>query len=427
MSDQESCKVESIRSSITSFLLSTSDFRLCLLKDAALRFGEPFVQLDRMANRATAALLRAGVRVGDRVTLLHPGDYRWVAFACAVWRVGATLVPLNPRVPSTEPRIEDLTPFFASEEESLLERVSLSTPAFFLKTSGSTGMPKELTLTLGNLIASAEPAIAHLDLRQGDRWLLALPLHHVGGIGVIIRCLLAGAQLVFDPNEATHISYVPTQLYRALHSPLPSSIRVVLMGGAALPYSLYNGATRLGWPLHVSYGLTEMSSLVLCTNRPLWRDSTCYLGEPLPNREMKLAADGEILVRGPCLCAPGDWFPTRDIGSWSAEGGFAIVGRKDWQFISGGENIQPEEIEQELTLFPEIEEAIVVPQLDIEFGHRPVLFAKTSLPLSEIQTRLKTRLPSYKIPIALHPLPNLPDGVMKRDRRSLILSLNTKT
>ncbi len=397
--------------------------RLCILKDAALRFGGIFLQLDRMANRATAALLKAGVHAGDRVTLLHPGDYRWIAFACAVWRVGAALVPLNPRVPSTEPRIEDLTPFFAFEEESSLERVSLSSPALFLKTSGSTSKPKEIALTLGNLIASAEPAIIHLDLRQGDRWLLALPLHHVGGIGVIIRCLLAGAQLVFDPNEATHISYVPTQLYRTLHSPIPSSLRVMLMGGAALSCPLYSEAVRLGWPLHVSYGLTEMSSLVLCTKHPLWKDGSCYLGEPLPNREMKLAPDGEILMRGPCLSVPDNWFHTRDIGSWCAEGGFAIVGRKDWQFISGGENIQPEEIEQELQRFPEIEEAIIVPQSDLEFGHRPILFAKTSLPLSEIQIRLKTRLPSYKIPIALHPLPNLPDGVMKRDRRSLILSL----
>ena len=407
--------------------------RLCLLKEAANSAGDAlalpgwtFAQLDRMANRATAALLKSGARPGDRIELLYPGDWRWVAFACAVWRVGATLVPINPRLPRVGNPIEDLSPFFQSEEESSLDHVSLTLPAFLLKTSGSSAQPKTIALTLANLIASAEPAIQALDLRAGDRWLLALPLHHVGGIGVIVRCLLARAQLVFDPNEATHISYVPTQLYRALHAPIPSSLRLLLIGGAALSYSLYTEATHLGWPLYSSYGLTEMSSLVLCTNRPIWKNGLCYLGDPLPNRELQLAPDGEILLRGACLCVPtiDGWFHTRDVGSHLEGAGFAMVGRKDWQFISGGENIQPEEIEQELSLFPEIEEAVIIPKSDVEFGHRPVLFAKTALSLSEIQTRLKQRLPSYKIPIALHPLPELPVGGLKRDRRVLISLLN---
>jgi O-succinylbenzoic acid--CoA ligase len=151
---------------------------------------------------------------------------------------------------------------------------------------------------------------------------------------------------------------------------------------------------------------------------------------------VRLAPDGEILVRGPCLFEgywengkidllvdKEGWFATGDLGSYSPTKGLKIIGRKDWQFISGGENIQPEEIERELLSLPGILEAIVVPIPDPEFGHRPVACircADPSFDLRQMRNVLLSKLPKYKIPISLHIFDELPKHGLKVDRRRVI-------
>jgi O-succinylbenzoic acid--CoA ligase len=319
-----------------------------LSKDFSLSFAE----LDHLADSKNPSLL--------------------IAQFFAAWRKNSFLFPTNPRLP-IKAQIKEAPP------RSLL-----------LYTSGSTADPKIAVLSLENLLANASTAIGPLNLKPGDQWRLTLPLYHVGGIGIILRCILARATIVLDDSpDITHLSYVPTHLYRA--TPVYKKLRCLLLGGAPI------GSYPKHLPVYTTYGLTEMGSMVALN------------GHILPNREVKLASDGEILVGGPCLFQgyfgappPTHWFPTGDLGRFE-NGKLELIGRKDWMFISGGENIQPEEIEQELLALPNIIEAAVLPIDDPEFGKRPVAVIKADNPfdLKWMQDRLSKRLPKYKIPIAL--------------------------
>lgn len=296
----------------------------------------------------------------------------------SAWRKGESYFAYNPKLPTPPPN-------FQGPPQSLL-----------LYTSGSTAAPKVAILSLDNLITNAKSAIDAVDLKPQDQWKLSLPTYHVGGIGILMRCILARATIVLDDSpDITHLSYVPTQLYRA--TPIYKKLKCLLLGGA--PISSYPEHL----PIHTTYGLTEMASIVTID------------GKVLPDRELQIAEDGEILVKGPSLFqgyfgekAQMGWFHTKDLGKW-VNGKLEILGRKDWMFISGGENIQPEEIEKELLTFPEVLEAAVVGVDDPEWGKRPVAaLSGKPFSLEEMRSRLEKRLPKFKIPIALFFLDELP-------------------
>jgi O-succinylbenzoic acid--CoA ligase len=327
----------------------------------------------------------------------------------AAWRRNSCICPLNSRLP-------------AAQIEEQKKRLSTPSSDLLLFTSGSTGTPKIAALSLSNLIASAEGAITHFDLKPNDQWLLSLPLFHVGGIGIMMRCILARATItLIETPDITHLSYVPTQLYRT--TPTYKKLRCLLLGGAPIQ----NIPKKL--PIFASYGLTEMGSVVCAKYLP----SDEFLGHPLPGREVRIH-DGEIQVRGECLfqgyyengkiTPPADWFATGDLGKWCPVNGLAITGRKDWQFISGGENIQPEEIEKHLLTLPNVQEAVVIPKKDPEFGERPIAIIRGSATLEEMRTHLIDKLPKYKIPISLHSVEEMPKNGLKIDRKKLLFNFS---
>lgn len=152
----------------------------------------------------------------------------------------------------------------------------------------------------------------------------------------------------------------------------------------------------------------------------------------MAHREVSIGEDGEILVRGDTLFAgyvDGDgvnrplddrgWFHTGDLGEIDGGGYLRVTGRRDNQFISGGENVQPEEIEAALLRIEGVEQAVVVPVVDEEFGERPVAFVRTrgSLQTQRLAKALAPVLPRFKIPIAFRDWPKSqsPEG-MKVDR-----------
>lgn len=380
-----------------------------------------------------------------RIAILHPPSHELIAFFFAAWRQGASICPLNSKLPPSQIQIclnqikPDLFitsfPFKHIKKSSFCGNLIFPNPisgitpipqSLLLFTSGSTGTPKIAVLTLKSLIANASESVP---LDPSDRWLLSLPLYHVGGIGIMLRCILARAAIVMNKNyqDITHLSFVPTQLYR--ESPVYKRLKSVLLGGApitSIPSYL---------PIYCTYGLTEMGSMVLCKKLPKKIDEKIYLGHPLPKRELRLKEDGEICVRGETLFEGylkeekielplnNGWFETGDIGQYDPKGGIAIVGRKDWQFICGGENIQPEEIEQYLLQIPDILDAVVLPQKDPEFGMRPIAVIRTinrNYTLSEVQSILANHLPKYKIPIGLYPFNEIPKNGLKIDRHQII-------
>ncbi len=385
-----------------------------------------FQELDALTEQMVLELHSCNIREGDRIAVFHPSCHELISLFFAAWRIGASVCPLNLRSPplQIEASLARIQPqLFISSFPFRGTRKASSSPIYqslLLFTSGSTAAPKIAILSLQSLTQNAAFSIP---LEPSDKWLLSLPLFHVGGIGIMLRCILAKATIVLDENspDITHISLVPTQLYRA--TPVYKNLKTILLGGApvtSVPENL---------PIYVTYGLTEMGSMVLAREKPPKIGGHYYLGNPLPKREIKLGLDGEIWVRGETLFqgyleSPpiNDWFPTGDIGKYDPIHGISIIGRKDWQFISGGENIQPEEIEHHLLQIPDILEAAVVPKSHPEFGMRPIAFVRTLNPhftLAQMQRLLSLSLPKYKIPDALYFIDKFPKTGLKIDRKQL--------
>lgn len=300
-------------------------------------------------------------------------------------------------------------------------------------TSGSTGVPKLALLSLSSLLASARTSAPACALTRHDRWQLSLPLFHVGGLGILFRSLVTGSSISLTRSDdaiaeaaTTHLSLVPTQLYRLLRDANRREVlrqkRCLMLGGAPIGTRLLREAIEMELPVMTTYGLTEMGSVVTLASKPvILEDGTVSLGRPLPGREIRLSSDGEVLTRGETLfkgyittdglLLPTNeegWFATGDLGEMLSDGTLAIIGRKDTQFVSGGENIHPEIIENALTSLPGIIAACVVPMPDAEFGNRPFAFVVSqgaSLDLNEIREGLRPLIPSFALPIGVQEAP----------------------
>jgi len=262
-----------------------------------------------------------------------------------------------------------------------------------LLTSGTSGSPKVVALTVGNLLASARASRGRLGLEPSDRWLGSLSPAHVGGLALLTRAAVLGSTVVLrgafkvedflalgEAGAITHASLVPTMLHQALEAlggrSAPRSLRCVLLGGASAPEGLLARALAAGFPLAVTYGLTEASSQVATASPDLTRRKPGTVGAPLPGVEVRLEGDGELLVRGPTV-SPGlgdadGWLRTGDLARLDEEGHLWMVGRSSDRIISGGVNVDPAEVEAVLMGHPGVTEAAVVGLSDPEWGERVV-------------------------------------------------------
>ncbi|RPI01090.1 MAG: o-succinylbenzoate--CoA ligase [Calditrichaeota bacterium] len=422
-------------------------------------------QLLENAQQKTKVLQRSSTNQMEICALWGGTDIDTITTMLALWSSGATIAVMNTRAPFSvaieqAKRIScrwgiDLTSTRKDREALFLIPDSLSTthsfPTFSLNnhlpfesekwatvifTSGSSGVANACVHTFANHLYSAAGSSANIHLGHGDRWLLALPLYHVSGLAILFRAMFSGAAVTLQgqsetlaetiaANKITHLSLVNTQLLRLLKDPSMiqnlSSLKAILLGGSAIHPTLIERCHDLGLPIYTSYGSTEMASQITATSPNASLDELLTSGRVLPFRKMRIAVDGEIVVRGKTLfegylneCGPSQpltpdgWFATGDMGAMDACGRLYIIGRKDNMFISGGENIYPEEIEKELLRLPGVEQAVVVPIADEEFGYRPIAFVQPAegRKLDEIQIEaMRDYLPGYKIPQRLLPWP----------------------
>jgi len=256
-----------------------------------------------------------------------------------------------------------------------------------LFTSGSIGIPKGVLLDRAAFVASAAGSAARLGWREDDRWLCPLPLSHVGGLSILIRCLLARTCSVLpesgrgldtrritrsiERNRITLLSLVPTMLERLLDDASwkpPSHLRAVLVGGARASDRLLARATDRGVPLVKTYGMTEACSQIH-TN-----------GKPIDGAELEIR-DGKLFVRGPMLmrgyASPHDteqvfdadgWFCTGDHAVLDDDGSLEVLGRAGDTIITGGENVDPTEVERVLEGVEGIDSACVFGVADETWG-----------------------------------------------------------
>jgi len=309
-------------------------------------------------------------------------------------------------------------------------------PALILFTSGTTGGPKAARLARENLQANARAANEVLQVDSRSRFLCVLPLFHVGGIGTLIRCQLAGATVLlhgrFDAEAvardlrsgATHASLVANTLARVLERSADFPPVIVAVGGGPVPRPLLERARSAGLRVVQTWGMTETCSMATCES-PDEADGTTA-GPALPGFEVRID-DGEVLVRGPALMRGylgqeplrGRFFRTGDLGELDARGRLTVHARRTDLIVSGGENVYPAEVEAALLAHPDVREAVVLPAPDARWGQVGVAYLVTTATDEELREFLRARIARYKVPakfVRLAELPRNAAGKIDRNR-----------
>jgi malonyl-CoA/methylmalonyl-CoA synthetase len=391
-------------------------------------------ELEERTRAVAARYAGAGLRPGDRLLVSATASIDLAVSHVAALRLGLVVVPVNtafgpaeigavaaaavpalavlddpgrlPGVPSTGVAV-DLPDGPAPD----LDVAGPDDTALLVFTSGTTGTPKGVPLSHGNLLATSAAIEVAWRWTPGDRLLLALPLFHVHGLGVGLHgTLLAGASAVILPRfrvdavvdaiaatRATLMFGVPTMWVRLAASPRLSELgglRLCVSGSAPLDPSTFAALEAgIGSPVIERYGMTETGMLV---SNPYDGDRRAgSVGLALPGVEVRLEEregagepagepTSEILVRGPNVFTgylggvgadaftADAWFRTGDLGRADPDGYLRIVGRAKELIISGGFNVYPREVEEVLRDHPGVADVAVVGVPDPEWGERVV-------------------------------------------------------
>lgn len=385
----------------------------------------------RRADPATPALLlpdgealscaRLAERPGHAGLQVPTGDATTLALGlvdCALG--GGTAFPLP----------HGLAPEVRARLLALAAKAAHPRLALIVTTSGSTGAPKGVRLSWRAVAAAARLAQGGMDFQRGDAWLACLPLHFVGGAMILYRAWRAGASAVvhdgfsidaiardFAARRITHISLAPAMLAQLVDAAVPPAptLRCALIGGAALAPALAKRARAAGWPLRLSYGMTETCATALVD------------GRPLPGVRVRTNPAGVLEIATPARMTgyleepdSGEWFVTHDLADLGADGRANILGRADDMLITGGVNVHPIEVEARLAACPGVREAGVTGLADPVWGDLIACAYEGEAPESDIERWCRAELPSARRPrrfLRVTRLPRLASG--KLDRRAL--------
>ncbi|HVT40187.1 MAG TPA: AMP-binding protein [Gemmatimonadaceae bacterium] len=457
---------------------------------AAFTFGE----LDARSNRVAQVLTRRGIGRGDRLAFYLANRVEIIDLWLACAKLGVIVVPINVLYREREighilgdaepsavvttaagsaafpasPQRWDVDALSAEAEAQPAERPSPvhgdDIPAALVYTSGTTGVSKGAVLTHGNFAVNARALTECWRITAADRYLAALPLFHVHGLGNGIHCWLASgchmrlverfeharAADLFDEYRPTLFFGVPAMYVRMLDIPplraraIGERMRLFVSGSAPLPAPVLDAfRTRFGQVILERYGMTET---LMNTSNPYEGERRAgTVGFPLPHVDLRIAdasgaavpdgAPGELLVRGPHVCSSywrrndatraawrDGWFHTGDVGTRSSDGYITLQGRRSDLIISGGFNIYPREIEDVLLEQPGICEAVVVGAADPVRGEVPVAYvvADDAFDESALRERLRSQLASFKLPKTYVRLAVLPRTALGKVQKHLL-------
>jgi O-succinylbenzoic acid--CoA ligase len=217
------------------------------------------------------------------------------------------------------------------------------------------------------------------------------------------------ATLTDADARVTLVSLVPTMLSRLLDAGLrePPTLRRVLLGGGPIARALLERAAEAGVPVSPSFGMTETCSQVAT-------DGFALLGS-----ELRIADDGELLVRGRAVASGAlsddGWLHTGDLGELDDSGRLTIVGRKSDTIVTGGENVAPAEVEAALLEHPAVTDAAVLGRADPEWGEavvaQVVLRAGAAAGADDLRAHCAGRLAPFKVPKQFEIVAKVPRGV----------------
>ena len=438
-------------------------------------------QYFRYINDVSGLLKKEGVHAGSKVVVLSEINFYFPIIFFSILVLGGIVVPVNPKFPTLKifslladincelivtfdsKLIPDLEKKFkilsieslfngsvGNKEYKIFPSLKFNNFATVIFTSGTRGKPKGVLHTIGNHYYSATGSNLNIPINHDDCWMVSLPFYHIAAIAILFRTLIAGAGC-FIPASAqnfsydikhhhiTHTSLVTTQLHRWIAdnsiTDSAKSLKAILIGGSYIPQLLIKMALARELPIFTSYGSTEMSSQITTTSAGDLIKQPVSSGKVLPYRKLKMNRTGEIMVKGKTLCygyVSGKeisncrdqygWFHTGDLGSYDRYKNLLVHGRIDNMFISGGENIYPEEIELQLQYQRNITKVCVVDIPDEEYGARPVAFIKMEVQQvineSDLKKFLEERIESFKIPVKFLDWPEDIDR-LKPDRNYL--------
>ncbi|MGR8934692.1 MAG: AMP-binding protein [Gammaproteobacteria bacterium] len=392
--------------------------------------------LGEYVQNIAAALAARDIGPADKVLLLGNNSPYWVAAFFAVLARGAVVVPLNPRstpeqleriAAAAEPKLLLLArqalwtgPAIVSlniEEAAATAAAAADMPglhaapedlAEIVYTSGTTGAPKGVMLTHGNLLAVLRALPDAIPLRVGDNVMSIVPLFHVyGQVAGMLYPLQEGCIVTYFPSLSSReilntLAHVPADylvtvpeflktfmerldsklslwpmwlrhsLRRYIRRNISPTLHTLVSGGAPLDPEVEGKWRALGFDVLQGYGLTETSPMIAMNTAREQRLGS--VGKPMDGVHVKIAADGEILVKGPNVMQGyyrdeqrtresfrDGWLKTDDGGRFDADGFLYVFGRKKYMILGpGGENVFPEDLESELNRCPGVHDSAVI-------------------------------------------------------------------
>ncbi|MBI3769728.1 MAG: o-succinylbenzoate--CoA ligase [Deltaproteobacteria bacterium] len=470
-----------------------------------------FAALNARANRSAHALAALGVGKGDRVALLLMNGVEYVESFFAIAKLGAIVVPLNWRLVADElafilqdsgaavlvfdPELREVVAElhrrgaatavrawvqtgdpadalpFATGYDAIQERASDTEPAigasdddalYIMYTSGTTGLPKGVVHTHRSVLFSNFTIAMTADVRYRDRYVIVLPLFHVGALtpltGNVHRGMTTILMRAFDPRRmfetiererATTLLAVPAMLNFMLQVPDSerydcASLRWIMSGAAPVPVTLIEAYAKRGIEVHQVYGLTESCGPACLISPEDALAKAGSTGKAFFHTDVRVVDEGghdvapggvgEVLVRGahvmqgywnrPDATAEtirDGWLHTGDLATIDAEGFVYIADRKKDMIISGGENIYPAEIENVILSCPRVRDVAVIGQVSPKWGESPlaiVVKGDAALAEADVLAHCQGKLARFKQPKAVRfvdEIPRNPAGkILKR-------------
>lgn len=338
------------------------------------------------------------------------------------WGRGQAVAVIDPTAPAQEQqaRLRVIDPTHVLDAHGLREHPG--TPpgpgvSAVVVTSGTASEAKAVELTFAGMRAAAEATHEVIGHDPDDRWLAAVPLHHVAGLAIVARSWVTGIPLTvvdrFTPQAlaeaaglCTLVAAVPTMLVRSLDAYVPvDRFRTILLGGGPIPTELARRAAHAGAHVVTTYGMTETWGGVV------------YDGRPLPGVAVDLDDDGEILLDGPMLMrgyrhdaesteatfTDDGWFRTGDVGTFLGGGELRVVERKKDLVITGGVNVSPTTVEHALADLASIADVCVAANPDPTWGERVTAYvvptdASAPPTLADLQDHVRSRLSNPELP-----------------------------